>query len=36
MKDELDLLPTGRHQMFLQIANIVLGVCHKTCPNYSK
>ena len=27
MKDELDILPTDKHQRFLQIVIIILGVC---------
>ena len=33
MKDEVDFLPAGKHQRFLQIHIIILGVCDQTCPN---
>ena len=31
-KDEVDILPTDKHQRFLQIATIILGVCAQACP----
>ena len=33
MKDEVDFLPADKHQRFLQIDTIILGVCGQTCPN---
>ena len=36
VKDEVDFLPADKHQRFLQIDNIILGVCEQTCPNYPK
>ena len=36
MKDELDLLPSDKHQRFLQIAIIIQEVCGQACPNYLK
>ena len=36
VKDEVDFLPADKHQRFLQIDSIILGVCEQTCPNYPK
>ena len=36
VKDEVDFLPADKHQRFLEIHAIVLGVCGKACPNYPK
>ena len=36
MKDEVDFLPADKHQRFLQIDAIILGVCGQPSPNYSK
>ena len=36
MKDEVDFLPADKRQRFLQIDNIILGVCGQGCPNYPK
>ena len=36
LKDEVDFLPADKHQRFLQIDTITLGVCSQTCPNYPK
>ena len=32
MKDEVNLLPTGKRRSFLQIVIIILGVCGQACP----
>ena len=34
--DEVEFLPADKHQRFLQIDTIILGVCGHTCPNYPK
>ena len=36
VKDELDLLPEGKRQRFLQITVIILGLSGHACPNYPK
>ena len=36
MKDEFDFLPTNKHQRFLQIDTIILGVGGQPWPNYPK
>ena len=36
MKDELDFLSVDKHQSFLQIDIINLGLCGQACPNYPK
>ena len=36
VKDEVDFLPTDKHQRFLQVDFIILSVCDQTCPNYRK
>ena len=36
VKDEVDFLPAAKHQGFLQIDTIILGVCGQICPNYPK
>ena len=36
MKEEVDFLSADKHQRFLQIHTIILGVCGQTCPNYRK
>ena len=36
MKDEVDFLPTDKHQRFLQIDTIILGVCGQAYPSYPK
>ena len=36
MKDEVDFLPAEKHQRFLRIYAIILGVCDQACPNYLK
>ena len=35
-KDELDFLPADKCHVFPQIDIIILGVCDKACPNYTK
>ena len=35
-KNEVDFLLADKHQRFLQIDTIVLGVCGHACPSYSK
>ena len=34
MRDELDFLHVDKHEMFLQVVSIILGVCSQVCPNY--
>ena len=34
MKDEVDFLPVDKHERFLQINTIILGVCGQACPDY--
>ena len=34
VKDKVDFLPGDKHQRFLQIVIVILGVCGQTCPNY--
>ena len=36
VKDEVDLLPAVKHQRFLQIDTIILGVCGQASPSYRK
>ena len=36
MKDEVDFLSADKHQRFLQIDTIILGVCGEACLNYPK
>ena len=36
MKDELYFLSVDKHQSFLQIDIINLGLCGQACPNYPK
>ena len=36
VKDEVDFLPADKHQIFLQIGTIILGVCGQACPSYPK
>ena len=36
MKDEVDFLPAGKWQRFLQSDTIILGVCDQAFPNYPK
>ena len=36
VKDEVDFLPACKHQRFLQIDTIILGVSCQACPNYPK
>ena len=36
VNDEVDFLPTDKHQRFLQIDTIILGVCGQACQNYPK
>ena len=36
MKDELDFLPVDKHEMFVQIDTIILGVSGQASLNYSK
>ena len=36
MKDEVDFLSTDKHEKFLQIDAITLGVCGQSCRNYTK
>ena len=36
VKDEVDFLLADKHQRFLQIDTIILGVCGQACPNYPK
>ena len=36
VKDEVDFLPADKHQRFLQIDSIILGVCEQACPHYPK
>ena len=36
MRDEVDFLPADKHESFLQIGSITLGVCSQACPKYSK
>ena len=35
-KNEVEFLLAGKHQRFLQIDTIVLGVSGQACPDYSK
>ena len=35
-KNEVDFLLADKHQRFLQIDTIILGVCGQACPNYPK
>ena len=34
VKDEYDILLGDKHERFLQIDTIILGVCGQRCPNY--
>ena len=34
VKDKVDFLPGDKHQRFLQIVIVILGVCGQTCTNY--
>ena len=34
VNDEVDFLPEDKHQRFLPIDTIILGVCAKACPNF--
>ena len=34
MKGGVDFLPVDKHQKFLQVDTIILGVCGQACPNY--
>ena len=36
VRDEVDFLHADKHQRFLQIDTIILGVCGQACPNYPK
>ena len=36
VKTEVDLLPAVKHQRFLPVDTIILGVCNQTCRNYPK
>ena len=36
VKDEVNFLSADKHQRFLQIDTIILGVCGQECRNYSK
>ena len=36
MKVEVDFLPGDKHQKFLQIYTVILGVCVQACRNYPK
>ena len=36
IKDEVDLLLADKHEIFLQIDIIILGVGDQACPNYPK
>ena len=36
MKGEVDFLPAGKPQKFLQIDTIILGVCSQACSNFPK
>ena len=33
VNDEIDFLPADKHQRFLKIDTIILGVCDQACPN---
>ena len=35
-KNRVDFLPADKHQRFLQIDAIILGVCGQACPIYPK
>ena len=35
-KNEVDFLLADKHQIFVQIDTIILGVCGQACPNYTK
>ena len=35
-RDEVVLLPTDKHENFLQGATIILGLFNQACPNYPK
>ena len=35
-KNEVDFLLVDKHQRFLEIAAIILGVCGQACPSYPK
>ena len=36
VKDEVDFLLADKHERFLQIDTLILGLCGQACPNYSK
>ena len=36
MKDEVDFLPAGKHESFLQVESIILGVRSQAYPKYPK
>ena len=36
MTEEVDFWPRHKHQRFLQIDTIILGICGQTGPNFPK
>ena len=36
VNDEADFLSADKHQRFLQIDTVILGMCDQECPNYPK
>ena len=36
VKDEVDFLLADKHERFLQIDTLILGLCGQACSNYSK
>ena len=36
MEDEVNFLPADKHESFLQVDNITLGVHSQACPKYPK
>ena len=36
VKDEVNCLPSDKHQRFLQSDTIILDMCSQACPNYPK
>ena len=36
VKDEVDFLLADKHERFLQIDTLILGLYGQACPNYSK
>ena len=36
VRNEVNFLDTGKHQIIIQIDTIIFGLCDQTCPNYPK